>query len=93
MVMGVVAHAFRLPTQPHTQAGEGSPGGGSSSAAGGRALAECETGPMLRRMVVGRMVAADLDPAREGQVRWWLLTPAGPTLTPAGQSLCPGREA
>lgn len=61
--------------------------------AGGRALAECETGPWLRRMVVGRMVAADLDPAREGQVRWWLLTPAGPTLTPAGQSLCPGREA
>lgn len=52
-----------------------------------------ETGLWLRRMDIGRMVAANLDPAREGQVRWWLLTPGGPTHTPAGQSLCPVREA
>lgn len=35
----------------------------------GRALAECETGLWPHRIDIGRMVAADLDPAREGQVR------------------------
>lgn len=50
---------------------------------GGRALAECETGLWLRRMDIGRMVATDLDPAPEGPVRWWLLTPGSPTYTPA----------
>lgn len=38
-------------------------------------------------------VASDLDLAREGELRLWLLTPGGSTQATAGRSLCPGRKA